>query len=78
MPRLQIEHTDLTFLFNLLSREMNNIHEKLNGDQAILLTLDDEFELVAEENACKRLLASCMTEENRCRRLLASRKGDDE
>lgn len=72
MARLQIEHEGLTFLISLLSREIDNIHERLNGDKAILLTLDEEFDIIVEENTCKRLLASCMAEENKCRRMLAS------
>jgi hypothetical protein len=60
MVRLEIEHEGLTLLLRLLSREIDNIHERLNGDQAILLTLDEELSIVSEENTCKRLLASCL------------------
>jgi hypothetical protein len=77
MARLEIEHKGLTFLISLLSREIDNIHERLNGDKSILLTLDEEFSIIAEENTCKRLLASCMAEDNKCRRLLASCQNDD-
>ena len=60
MARLEIEPEGLTLLMRLLSREINNIHERLNGDKSILLTLDEEFSIVAEETTCKRLLASCL------------------